>query len=72
MIVMSKEKSMAERLLEQCQKESGWHTSRSDSNVHLTIKNAEGKVTGHFYKDGAISGVNNGELSGGLPWLLKK
>ncbi|MBI2124482.1 hypothetical protein HYT92_01695 [Candidatus Pacearchaeota archaeon] len=60
---MSQEKSMSEKILEQFIKESGWHTSRSDDNEHLTIKNSDRRVTGHLYKDGTIKGTN--------PWLLK-
>ena len=64
------EKSMAQMLLNQAKKESGWHSSRSDSNTHLSIKNADGTVIGHIYKNGTIKGTNqNG--TGALPWLLK-
>ena len=63
-------KSMAELALRQFGKESGWHSSRSDINDHLTIKNSEGDVIGHAYKNGMIQGTNQGG-SGALPWLIK-
>jgi len=56
--------SMAKNLLSQSEKESGWHTSQSDSHEHLTVKNADGKVTGHIYKDGSRKDKN-----GSLEWL---
>ena len=65
------EKSMGEQLLEQMRKESGLHKSRSDTNDHLSIKNSNGKVVGHMYKDGSLKGTNQGG-SGSLPWLIKK
>lgn len=64
-------KSIGETLLEQMKKESGWHKSRSDSNDHLSIKNSEGKVIGHAYKDGSLKGTDQ-DGSGALPWLIKK
>ena len=72
---MENEKSMAEKALEQFEKgpapwNSGWHPSNSDSNEHLSIKNADKKVIGHFYKDGIIKGTNE-DGSGALSWLLK-
>jgi len=67
---MSNDKSMAEKALNQFQKESGWHQSRSDSNNHLTIKNSEGSVVGHIYRDGSVKGTNNGG-SGSLPFFQK-
>lgn len=73
---MNDTNSMANRLLEQARRESGWHTSRSDQNPHLTIKNALGQVTGHVYQDGSTKGVNTRCSSTGssdsLAWLLKK
>jgi hypothetical protein len=51
---MSTYKSFTERLLEQARKDSGWHSSRSDSNAHLSIKNADVTVVGHLYPDGSI------------------
>jgi len=56
--------SMAERLLTQADMQSGWHGSRSDANTHLSIKNAAGQVTGHYYKDGTVKDFN-----GSLGWL---
>ena len=52
----------------------GWHTSLSDSNRHLSIRNAEGEITAHLYSDGVIKGVNSRDRmqgkSGALSWLL--
>ena len=62
--------NMAEAILNQAKKESGWHSSPSDDNEHLTVKNSNGLVIGHIYKDGTINGTNNGG-SGALSWLLK-
>ena len=56
---------MGKSLLDQARLESGWHISPSDSNTHLTIKNASGNVTGHYYADGSIKDFN-----GSLGWLL--
>jgi hypothetical protein len=56
--------SMAERLMVQSELQSGWHTSPSDSGQHLTIKNANGAVTGHISRDGTIKDFN-----GTLGWL---
>ena len=67
---MSNEKSMAQIALEKFQKESGWHSSSSDLNEHLSIKNADGKVIGHFYSDGIVKGTNE-KGSGTLSWFLK-
>jgi len=64
------EKTMAGWLLEQSQKESGWHSSRSDLNEHLSIKNQDREVIGHLYKDGTIKGTNHGG-SGSLSRLMK-
>ena len=64
-------KPMAQQALEQFQKESGMHTSRSDSNNHLSVKNQDGKVIGHMYEDGSMKATNqNG--AGALSWLMKK
>jgi len=56
--------SMAEALAVQSELQSGWHQSKSDSNEHLTIKNVEGNVTGHLYRDGTIKDFN-----GSLGWM---
>ena len=58
--------SMAERLLIQSELQSGWHTSPSDFNNHLSIKNSMGNVTGHCYSNGIIKDFN-----GSLGWLKK-
>lgn len=63
-------KSMAELLYEQSRLDAGWHESRSDSNIHLTIKNSNATVVGHTYEDGIIKGTNQGG-SGSLSWTLK-
>jgi len=49
--------SMIQRLLIQAEIESGWHTSRTDENPHLTIKNASGVVVAHYYHDGSYKMV---------------
>ena len=56
--------SIGERLTIQSELQSGWHSSRSDANNHLTIKNANGKTTGHYYENGMIKDFN-----GSLNWL---
>jgi len=58
--------SMAERLIVQSELQSGWHTSPSDPNIHLSIKNAAGDVTGHMYPNGVIKDFN-----GSLAWMGK-
>lgn len=67
--------SIAKKYLEQMKRESGMHTSRSDENNHLSIKNSDGKVIGHMYEDGSIKGTNSMPddqgKSGALPWLQK-
>lgn len=62
---------IGEKFLEQMRKDAGWHKSRSDGNDHLSIKNSNGTVVGHMYKDGSFSGTNQGG-AGSLPWLIKK
>lgn len=57
-------------LLGQSRRESGWHSSPSDDNKHLTIKNSDGRTTGHYYEDGSIKSF--GELGGGTDWLVGK
>lgn len=64
-------RSMAERIIEQARSDSGLHSSRSDQNDHLSIKNADGTVIGHMYPDGMIKGTNEGG-SGALRWLQKR
>jgi hypothetical protein len=56
--------SMGERLMIQSELQSGWHSSRSDANEHLSIKNSNGDVTGHLYRNGGIKDFN-----GSLGWL---
>ena len=58
--------SMAEALIAQSELQSGWHTSPSDPNVHISIKNAAGDVTGHMYPDGGIKDFN-----GSLAWMRR-
>lgn len=67
---MADDKSLAQRILDQAARESGWHSSRSDNNDHLSIKNSNGKVTGHAYEDGMIKGTNQ-DGSGSLGWFQK-
>lgn len=59
--------TMSDKLLIQSEMQSGWHSSPSDANDHLSIKNGMGQVTGHYYKDGSIKDFN-----GSLNWLTKK
>lgn len=68
---MAEEKSMAERAIFQAKGDAGMHTSKSDLNKHLSIKNSEGTVIGHMYADGSVKGTNEGG-SGALSWLMKK
>lgn len=49
--------SMMQRLLLQAEIESGWHSSPSDENPHLSIKNALGVVVAHCYRDGGYKMV---------------
>jgi hypothetical protein len=42
---------------------SGYHTSRSDSNKHRTLKNRNEEVVAHVYGDGSVKGTNNGWVS---------
>jgi len=69
--VKDHERSIAERLLDNAKKDAGWHHSPSDSNKHLSIKNAEGTVIGHLYDDGTIKGTDEGG-SGALRWLQQE
>jgi len=55
---------LGKALLEQARKESGLHTSQSDLNPHLTVRNAAGEITGHYYPDGSVKDFN-----GSLAWL---
>ena len=58
--------SAGEALSIQSELQSGWHSSPSDFNNHLTIKNADGNVSGHYYSDGSITDFN-----GSLGWIKK-
>ena len=73
---MDTNQGLGKRVLAEAFATSGWHFSLSDTNCHLSIKNAEKQVIGHMYSDGVIKGVNSQEQnqgkSGALPWLLPK
>ena len=43
--------------------QSGYHSSRSDSNNHRSLKNKDGKVVAHVYGDGGVKGTKNGWVS---------
>ena len=59
-------RSIGDALMRQSMQESGWHKSPSDLNTHLTIKNADGQITGHYEQTGVIKDFN-----GSLAWLQK-
>lgn len=61
---MSDSPQLGRALIEQALRESGMHISRHDENPHVTIKNADGKVTGHWYPDGSVKDFN-----GSLGWI---
>jgi len=61
-------KGLGESLLEQSKVESGLHSSESDSNDHLTIKNADEDVIAHYYSDGSIKSTSS-KADSDLIWL---
>lgn len=48
---------MGEQLLQQAENDAGWHESPSDRNEHLTLKNADGDIQAHVYRDGSWKNV---------------
>ncbi len=68
---MTTEGDMAPRVFQSSINDAGFHSSPSDLNDHLSIKNAEGTVIGHDYANGLIKGTNQ-EGSGALSWLMPK